>query len=108
MSLPGPIIVVSNDKQAKLTAALDAANLFPVLESGWAEASRAVAQMQPSAVIAEMSGASDAELSFLARQAGTTQPYLPVIAVDPISSLPENIIPFSHAGQSPDRLVARL
>jgi GGDEF domain-containing protein len=108
MSLPGPIIVVSNDKQPKLTAALDDANLFPIVESTWADASRAVAQMQPAAVLVAMSEVSQAELLLLARQVGTSQPYLPLIAVDPGSSLPENVIPFSHAGRSSDRLAARL
>jgi hypothetical protein len=89
MSLPGPIIVVSNDKQPKLTAALDDANLFPIVESNWTDASRAVAQMQPAAVLVAMSEVSEAELLFLARQVGTSQPYLPLIGVDPGSSLPK-------------------
>jgi hypothetical protein len=107
MSLPGPIIVVSNNKQPRLTAALDEARLFPIVESTWADASRAVAQMQPSAVLLAISDVSDAGLAHLAKMAGALQPYLPLIAVDPQSSLPENVIPFSDVGGS-DRLAARL
>jgi hypothetical protein len=108
MSLSGPIIVVSNDKQPKLTTALDDAKLFPMVESNWTDASRAVAQMQPSAILVVMSGASNAELLFLAKQVGALQPYLPLLAIDPTSPLPENVIPFSYAGQGSARLAARL
>jgi len=55
MSLQGPIIVVSTDRQPALTAALDDAKMFPVIETGWADASRAVAQMQPAAILVAMS-----------------------------------------------------
>jgi hypothetical protein len=108
MSLSGPIIVVSNDKQPKLTAALDEAKVFPIVESTWADASRAVTQMQPSAVLAAACRVSEPGLAQLAEQVCTLQPYLPLIAVDPMSTLPENVIPFSHIGRSPDRLAARL
>jgi hypothetical protein len=108
MSLPGPIIVVSNGKQPRLTAALDEAQVFPIVESTWADASRAVAHMQPSAVLVAMSDVSETGLVHLAKQAGALQPYLPLIAVDPRSSLPENVIPFSQVGPNPDRLAARL
>ena len=108
MSLPGPIIVVSNNKQPRLTAALDEAKLFPIVESTWADAARAVTQMQPSAVLVAISDVSETQLAHLAKQAGALQPYLPLIAIDPRSSLPENVIPFSDVGRSSDRLAARL
>jgi GGDEF domain-containing protein len=108
MSLSGPIIVVSNSAEPKLTLALDEAKVFPIIETTSTDASRAVAQMQPCAVLVAMSQTGEAELLRLATQVGALQPYLPMIAIDPKSSLPENVIPFSHAGRSPDRLVARL
>jgi hypothetical protein len=108
MSLSGPIIIVSNGRQPELTAALDEAELFPVIESTPAEASRAVAQLQPSAVLVATAGVSDAELLPIATKAAALQPYLPVIAMDPTSSLPENVIPFARADASPQRLAARL
>ena len=41
-------------------------------------------------------------------QIAAQQPYLPLIAVDPAISLPENAIPFSQTGGNFDRLLARL
>jgi len=110
MSLQGPIIVVSTDRQPALTAALDDAKMFPVIETGWADASRAVAQMQPAAILVAMSEGAEPELSILAKHIGALEPYLPLIAIDPTTSLPENAIPFSRttAEISPARLAARL
>src|SRR5271169_4910754 len=107
MTLQGPIIVVSTDKQPALTAALDDAKLFPIIETRWADASRAIAQMQPAAVLVA-SDVVEPEFSNLALEIGAQQPYLPLIAIDPNASLPENAIPFSEAGARPDRLTARL
>ena len=47
-------------------------------------------------------------LDALARRIAAQQPYLPLIAVDPHIMLPENALPFSHAGGNSDRLLARL
>lgn len=108
MSLQGPIIVVSTTRQPAFTAALDDAKVFPLIDMTWADASRAVAKLRPAAVLVAMSGAPKSELSNLANQIGATQPYLPLIAIDPETSLPENAIPFSQGEGSPDRLAARL
>ncbi len=108
MSLQGPIIVVSTAKQPVFAAALDDAKMFPIIDTTCATASRAVAQLQPAAVLVEMSDTAEPEFEPLAKQIAAGQPYVPLIAIDPRTSLPENAIPFSQAGGGPDRLTARL
>ncbi len=108
MSLQGPIIVVSTARQPVFAAALDDAKTFPIIDTTWADASRAVAQLQPAAVFVEMSDPAEPGFVPLAKQIAARQPYVPLIAIDPKTSLPENAIPFSQAGGSSDRLTARL
>ena len=108
MSVQGPIIVVSSTRQPAFTAALEGAGMFPIVDATWTEASRAVARLQPAAVLVAMSQASEGELSRLAKQISAIEPYLPLIAIDPRTALAENAIPFSQAGASWDRLGARL
>jgi GGDEF domain-containing protein len=55
-----------------------------------------------------MSASTERDLEALAKQIAARQPYVPLIALDPKTSLPDNAIPFSQAGASPDRLAARL
>ena len=50
MSVQGPIIVVSTARQAVCTAALDDAKMFPIIDTNWADASRAVAELHPAGV----------------------------------------------------------
>jgi hypothetical protein len=108
MSLQGPIIVVSTTRQPVFTAALDDAKMFPIIDTTWADASRAIAELQPAAVFVAMSDCPAHGLEALAKQIGARQPYIPLIAIDPVTSLPDNALPFSHGGGSPDRLSARL
>ena len=108
MSQQGPILVVSNASRPSFAASLDEAKMFPIIEATWANASRAVAQLQPAAIITGMS--EDALSSFepLAKQIAARQPYLPLIAIDPTTTLPQNAIPFTPTGNSSDRLMMRL
>jgi hypothetical protein len=108
MSLQGPIIVVSTAGRPSFATALDDAKVFPVIDTVWAEASRAVAELQPAAVLVEMSDHSEPDFDVLAKQAAAVEPYLPLIAVDPQALLPENAIPFSQGNGNRDRLIARL
>ena len=103
----GLIIVVADDKSPAFAAVLGEA-MFPVIETNWAEASRAVTQLHPAVVIAAASEGKDARLDALARQISTVQPYLPLLAIDPKDVLPENAIPFSQTNGKPDRLIPRL
>jgi hypothetical protein len=109
MSQQGPILVVSAARQPSCAAALDIGKLFPVVESEWADAARAIEQIQPAAVLAARGDTDAAGLAGLAARAAARQPYLPLICLDPNTSLPDNVIPFFRAeGDGPDRLVSRL
>jgi hypothetical protein len=108
MSQQGPILVVSTAARPSFASALDDAKLFPVVETEWADAARAVEQVQPAAILAATSGIDETSLAALARQIAARQPYLPLIAVDPQIGLPENAIPFFQVQGNFDRLVARL
>jgi hypothetical protein len=107
MSQQGPILVVSTAARPPFASALDDAKLFPVIHAGWTDASRAVTQLAPAAVLVAWSEA-EAGFAMLAQQIAASKPYLPLIAVDPGASLPENAIPFSQSGGNFDRLLARL
>ncbi|HUO01006.1 MAG TPA: GGDEF domain-containing protein [Bradyrhizobium sp.] len=108
MSQQGPILFVSITEAPPLANALGVAGIFPVLDIRWADASRAIAQIQPAAILAEVSGASRQGLDSFAKQAAAASPYLPLIAIDPKVGLPENAIPFSQGSGQPERLIARL
>ena len=70
MSPQGPILVVSNAQRPSFAGALDGAKLFPVIVSPWADASQAVAQLGPTAVLAAPD-ADGAALDALATQIAT-------------------------------------
>jgi hypothetical protein len=108
MSQQGPIIVVSSGERPSFATALDDAKLFPVIDAGWADASRAVAQLAPAAVLVAPSATAQPGLATLAKQIAATKPYLPLIAVDPRTDLPATAIPFAQSGGNFDRLIARL
>ena len=104
----GPIIVVSDDQQPAFMAAIGEGGLFPVIETKWAEASGAIAKLQPALVLAAASEVATAELDRIARQVIGIQPYLPLLVTEPKGALPENAIPFSQTGGNWDRLLPRL
>jgi hypothetical protein len=108
MSQQGPILVVSTATRPSFASALDVARLFPVVEAEWADAARAVEQVQPAAVLAAASDIDEARLAPLAARVAASQPYLPLIAVDPAITIPDNAIPFFQLQGNSDQLVARL
>ncbi len=108
MSQQGPIIVVSTAGRPSFAAALDDAKMFPVVDATWADASRAIEQVQPAAVLVATAGTAHPRFEAIAKQIAARQPYLPLTAVDPQTSLPENAIPFSQTGGHFERLAARL
>src|SRR5258707_14804900 len=108
MSQQGPILVVSTATEPSFASALDVARLFPVVETEWADASRAVEQLHPAAVLASVSDIDEARLAPLAARITACQPYLPLIAIDPEHQLPDNAIPFFQTQGNSDRLLARL
>jgi hypothetical protein len=108
MSQQGPILVVSTAKQPSFAASIDIGRLFPVVETEWADAVRAVEQVQPAAVLAATSDTDAAGLADLATRVAARQPYLPLISVDPRIPHPDNVIPFFQAQGGSDRLMSRL
>ena len=98
MSQQGPIIVVSTAQRPSFASALDDAKIFPIIDTGWADASRAIDELQPAAVLMATSEAVEADVETLAKRIASRQPYLPLLAIDPGIGLPENAIPFSQAG----------
>ena len=103
----GPILVVSSGPFPSTAALLDKAQLFPVIETDWADAVRAVAQTQPAAIIVSATEISGPGLAELAECIAPLQPYLPLIATDPVGALPDTVIPVQTLGNSA-RLIARL
>jgi CheY-like chemotaxis protein len=108
MSQQGPLLIVSNAGRPAFVSALDEARMFPLIEAQLADAARAVAQTQPSAVLVDMRDADAAQFEALAEFVAARTPYLPLIAVEPSASLPDNAIPFCSQGGAFDRLPARL
>jgi hypothetical protein len=108
MSQQGPILIVSTAVPPPFAKALGEADHFPVLDIRWRDAPRAIAQVQPAAIVAEISGTSRQDLDSFARQVAAIKPYVPLIVTDPRAELPENAIPFSQGDGKPERLIARL
>ena len=75
MSQQGPILVVSTARRPSFAATLDIGRLFPVVETEWADAVRAVEQVQPAAVLAATSDTDAAGLAAVGR-AGCGTPAL--------------------------------
>ncbi|MFO1108789.1 MAG: GGDEF domain-containing protein [Bradyrhizobium sp.] len=108
MSQQGPILIVSTGGRPSFASALHETKLFPVVDADWADAVRAVEQLRPGAVLASGSGMDKPAMEALAQQVASRQPYLPLIAVDPPSRLPEGVIPFAHSEDHPERLLSRV
>jgi hypothetical protein len=108
MSQQGPIIVVANAGRPAFASALDDAKILPVVDTTFADATRAIAQLAPAAVLVALSDPVEPGFEALAKKIAAREPYLPLIAVDPRMSLPENAVPFSQDGGNFDRLTARL
>ena len=108
MSQAGPILFVSDAERPAFVAALDEGRLFPVIDTDWASAVRAVEEVQPAAVLAAVSAGHEPQMAVLAKKIVGQSPYLPFVALDATGALPHNALPFSSRGGHPDRLIARL
>jgi GGDEF domain-containing protein len=108
LSQQGPILIISHAGRPSFVRALDEAKLFPLIEATLSEAPAAVRDVQPAAVVVAMAGAAEADLQTLARETAARKPYVPLLALDPPTRLPENAIPLWGSGANSERLVARL
>lgn len=108
MSQQGPIVTVSNREGHALADAVAQVKTFPLVDVGWPDAMEALTRLRPAAVLASDVEGNATALTALARAAALAEPYLPLIALDPGAALPQNALPFTQAGRSPERLVSRL
>jgi hypothetical protein len=110
MSLQGPVLIVGSPATDGLIQALANAGAFPVIETGWRDARRAVDDIKPSAIVtAEPGTANIAAAQALSRRIAGVVPFLPLILClrgDKSSTLPDAI---TIAESTPvERLIARL
>lgn len=108
MSQQGPILIVSNGAGSPLAVAVAQLKIFPLVESTWIDAADAIDRLRPAAVLTGDVELNEALAARVARQLDAIEPYTPLIALDPKSPLPKNIIPFTQSGDDTRHLVARL
>ena len=101
-------MIVSNGVGSPLADAVAQLKIFPLVESGWADAAEAIARLQPAAILAGDVEANEACLEKVARQLKTITPYTPLIVLGPKTTLPENALPFAQSGGDAKHLIARL
>ncbi len=83
MSLPGPILVITDRPDRRLVTALSAAGAFPVVESTLGEAAAAIARIEPAAVLfadadaAPVQSLADSLMDAIDAVPG---PFMPVVA----------------------------
>ena len=108
MSQQGPILIVSNAGRPSIARALDDAQFFPLIDASFAEAAVALRQLQPAAVLVAAEGLPSAGLDAIADHIAARTPYVPLIALDPATSPPQNALPLWRSEANADRLVVRL
>jgi hypothetical protein len=111
MSLQGPIVIIADQKNAALAAALAADGAFPIVECPWRDGADAIARIEPSAIVVtdpEMPTRREVEAVRAAIDA-TGAPYLPVVARIASAAGPaiEGALPIA-ADASPERIAVRL
>jgi GGDEF domain-containing protein len=109
MSLPGPILVVSDRPDRKLAVALAAAGAFSVVESPLAEATAALSRIQPAAVLfADPDPAPHLADELMAAIDALPAPFLPVmVRVSECGLTGFEALPID-AGAPNEQIVARL
>src|SRR4051812_5213956 len=106
MSQQGPIVVVSSGQPSPVAAALSDSRMFPVIETCWSEATLALEELQPAAVLT--SGGGDAQFAAFAAQVAAVEPYVPLIVTNPKVLLPSSALPFALNERDLTGLDARL
>lgn len=106
MSQQGPLIVVASGERQPFVTSLSGLNIFPIIETDWSEASKAVERLQPAAVFVATTAGAGGAFDSLANQVAAMQPYVPLIVADPVMPCPANALPFLSSDH--DRLGARL
>ena len=106
MSQQGPLIVVASGERQPFVTSLSGLSIFPVIDTDWSEASKAVERLQPAAVFVATTEGAGGAFDSLANQVAAMQPYVPLIVADPVMPCPDNALPFLSSDH--DRLGARL
>jgi len=111
MSLPGPILVVSDRPDRKLAVALAGAGAFPVVETALAEAAGAMARIQPAAILFADPDPEPARLladELMAAIDAMPAPFMPVmVRVDDCGATGLEALPID-AGAPNEQIIARL
>ena len=80
MSLQGPILIVADEPAMGLAQALTAAGAFPIIETTWRDASTALAEIKPAAIVASEPGTADAAAATaLAQKLAKIAPIVPMV-----------------------------
>lgn len=108
MAEQAPIVVVAGLHSRALSAALADTRMFPLIDAGWPDALDAVARVQPAAVVVSAGEDETIILHEIARRLAAKPPYVPLIVIDPTTSLPPRAIPFASTAGNFERLAARL
>jgi hypothetical protein len=111
MSLPGPILVVSDQHDRKLMAGLAGAGAFPVVETKLAEAAATIGDLGPAAVVfadPDLVPAGSVLEDLITVIDAAPAPFLPVVArVKECGETALEVLPVD-AGASVEQVVARL
>jgi hypothetical protein len=111
MALLGPMVVVAENSAAALIDVLGKAGAFPIVETRWADAPSAIAEIQPAALVLAEAEPPPARLmqALVKKIDARGGPFMPVIARVNGGSIPA--IPFAlpcAANEPPSRLLLRL
>jgi hypothetical protein len=111
MSLPGPILVVSDQPDRKLVNALAGAGASAVLESTLAEAAATIGERGPAAVVfadPEVAPAGEVLEELIAAIDGAPAPFLPILArVKGCGATALDVLPVDAAA-GPEQIIPRL
>ena len=111
MSLPGPILIVSDRPDRKLATALAGAGASPVAESTLAEAASAIVRIEPAAIL--FADPDPAPVRFLAAELldaidAMPAPFMPVVArVNDCGTTVLEVLPINVSAPN-EQIVARL
>jgi hypothetical protein len=112
MALLGPMVVVAESSAADLIDVLGKAGAFPIVETRWADAPAAIAEIQPVALaVADPHGSPSprhlhAVIQSIATRGGPVMPVIALVDQDGTSAIPNALT--IAMDDSTDRLVARL
>ena len=111
MSLPGPILVVSDQPDRKLASALAGAGVSAVLESTLADAAATIGERGPAAVVfadPEIAPAGEALDKLIAAIDAAPAPFLPLVArAKGCGATALDVLPVDAAA-GPEQVIARL